>query len=152
MEIPMDIIQLIAGNLETARKIEGFLVKLGSVAKIKVKEITPEFVESLLTRGGEANGQVIKANPNDVITAVSKYYSLGKRSLLGSSRARPVARPRQILMYLLRMDLGMPLEQVGELIGGRDHTTVMHAVDKITHLASSDVNTREDIRGIKNIL
>lgn len=151
-ELDMDIIQLIAGNLETPRKIEGFLIKLFSEAKIKGKEITPEFVESLLTQGSEANGQTkIKANPKDIITAVSKYYSLGKRVLLGKSRARPIARPRQILMYLLRMELGLPLEQVGELIG-RDHTTVMHAVDKITHLASSDVTTREDIRGIKNIL
>lgn len=150
-EIDMDIVQLIAGNLETPRKIEGFLIKLFSEAKIKGKKISPEFVESLLTQG-EANGQSkVKASPKDIITAVSKYYSLGKRALLGRSRARPVARPRQILMYLLRMDLGLPLEQVGELIG-RDHTTVMHAVDKITHLASSDMRIREDIRGIKQIL
>jgi len=83
---------------------------------------------------------------------VAKYFSLGKRVLLGESRARPIARPRQILMYLLRTHLGLPLEEVGRLVGDRDHTTVMHAVEKITHLASSDVQIREDILGIKNSL
>ena len=55
-------------------------------------------------------------------------------------------------MYILRTELGLPLQEVGRVVGGRDHTTVMHAVDKITHLASKDVGIRADIRGIKNML
>jgi chromosomal replication initiator protein len=104
-----------------------------------------------LGKGEEVPGG-IKASPSDIISAVSKYFSIGKRPLLGASRARPVARPRQILMYVLRTQLGLPLEEVGRLVGGRDHTTVMHAVGKITQLASSDVNIREDLLGIKNSL
>lgn len=152
MEIPMDIIQLIAGNIETARQIEGFLVKLSSEIRIKGVEITPDVIQSLLGKGVETNGKTIKAGPNDVISAVSKYYSLGKRVLLGDSRARPIARPRQLLMYLLRIDLKLPLDEIGRVVGNRDHTTVMHAVEKITNLASTDVQIREDIRGIKNML
>ena len=52
-------------------------------------------------------------------------------------------------MYLLRTDLGIPLEEVGRLVGGRDHTTVMHAVEKITQLAVTDVHIREDMSKIK---
>lgn len=155
MELPMDMIQLVAGNLQSARKIEGFLVKLSSEVNLKKSELSPELIKNIIEKGGgetSQNGQKIKANPNQVVNAVSKYYSLGKRKLLGTSRARPVARPRQILMYLLRIELSLPLEEVGRLIGGRDHTTVMHAVDKITDLASEDVKIREDIRGIKNLL
>src|SRR3990167_1994612 len=152
MEIPMDMVQLIAGNIETPRKIEGFLVRLSSDAIIKKSQITPELIESVIGKGVEPNGKNIKANPNDVINVLSKYFSLGKRSLLGSSRTRPVARPRQILMYILRTELGLPLVEVGRIVGGRDHTTVMHAVEKITHLASEDVQIREDLLGIKNSL
>jgi len=148
----MDTVQLIAANLDSARKIEGFLVKLMSAAKVKSADPTVDFVESLLGKGPGDNGKSIKAKPSEVVDAVSKYFSLGKRALLGDSRARPVARPRQMLMYLLRTQLGIPLEEVGRLAGGRDHTTVMYAVEKITYLASSDVQTREDILGIKNIL
>lgn len=152
LEIPMDLVQLIAGNIDYARQIEGFLVKLSSDVKLKDKKITPELIENLLGKGTGSDIQQIKANPNDVISAVSKYFSIGKRSLLGKSRARPVARPRQILMYLLRTQLSLPLQEVGRLVGGRDHTTVMHAVEKITHVASNDVQIRSDLQGIKNML
>ena len=151
IELPMDLVQIIAGNVESARKIEGFLIKLVSEARPKKSEITPELIKSLLGKGEEEVGK-IKASPTDVISAVSKYFSIGKKPLLGESRARPVARPRQILMYVLRTQLGLPLEEVGRLVGGRDHTTVMYAVEKITELASSDVQTREDLLGIKNSL
>ena len=152
LELPMEIVQLLAANLDAARKIEGFLIRLTSAAKIKNSPITPEFTESLLGKNPQENHSSIKAKPADVIETVAKYYSLSKRSLLGDSRARPVALPRQILMNLLRMQLNLPLEEVGRLAGNRDHTTVMHGVDKITRLATTDVQIREDILGIKNQL
>jgi len=152
INLPMDIVQLVAGNIDSARKIEGFLIRLSSETSFKNKEITQEFVESLLGKRDEDNGQVIRANPNEVINAVCKYFSIGKRAMIGSVRSRPIARPRQICMYILRTQLSLPLQEIGRIIGGRDHTTVMHAVDKITHLASSDVQIRQDIRGIKNML
>jgi chromosomal replication initiator protein len=150
--LPMDLVQMIAGNMESARKIEGFLIRLISEAKLKKTEITPELVESLLGKGEVEIGKIKKVSPNEAVGVVSKYYSIGKRILLGSSRARPIARPRQVLMYLLRRELGLPLEEVGRVVGGRDHTTVMHAVEKITRLASTDVKIREDLLGIKNML
>jgi chromosomal replication initiator protein len=152
IDISMEIVQLIAGNVEAARKIEGFLIRLMTESNIRKTEITEEFVLSLLGKGVEPNNQVFKTNPNDLINSVAEYFSLGKRQLLGESRARPISLPRQILMYLLRTQYNLPLEEVGRLIGGRDHTTVMHAVDKITNLVSTDVKIREDILGIKNNL
>jgi len=152
LDISMEITQLIAGNLEAARKIEGFLIKLMTEQNLKKSSLTEELVQSLLGKGVEPNNHTIKSNPNDLISKVAEYYSLGKRQLLGESRARPVSLPRQILMYLLRTQYNLPLEEVGRLIGGRDHTTVMHAVDKITNLVSTDVKIREDILGIKNNL
>ena len=152
LEMPMDIIQIIAGNIESARKIEGFLVKLITKLKLGKTKITQELVQSLLSKGVEPNILILKTNPNDLAASVSKYFSIGKRQLLGSSRARPIALPRQILMYLLRTQLKLPLQEVGRLVGGRDHTTVMYAVKKITNLASTDVQIREDILGIKNVL
>lgn len=145
----MEQIQLIASNIDSARKIEGVLIKLMTEARLKHIEITNELIESIIGKGIEINGRQIKKSPSEVIEAVSDYYQVGKRSLLGESRARPVARPRQILMYLLRTHLGIPLEEVGRLVGGRDHTTVIHAVDKITELATTDVHIREDISKIK---
>ncbi len=147
--LEMDHIQTIAGNLDSARKIEGFLIKLITQSRSKGLPISGELVESVIGKGVETNGRVVRKSPAEIIDAVSKYFQIGKRALLGDSRARPVARPRQILMYLLRGELGLPLEEVGRLVGGRDHTTVMHAVEKITQLAASNVQIREDISKIK---
>ena len=152
IEIPIDLVHLIAGNINSARRIEGLLVRFSSEARVKKTEINEDLVQSLLGKEIDENEQKVRATPVQVITAVARHFSMGKRSLLGSSRARPVSLPRQVLMYILRTHLNLPLEEVGRLVGGRDHTTVMYAVDKIIHLASSDVQTRQDILGIKNAL
>lgn len=148
-----EIVSLIAGNNESARKIEGFLIRLSSEVKLKNIPLTADLVRNLLGQGPEENiiARRPNANPDIAITAVSNYFSIARRALLGQSRAKMIARPRQILMYILRTELGLPLEEVGRLVG-RDHTTVMHAVDKVTELASLDVNIREDILGIKRSL
>ena len=106
----------------------------------------------MFSKSAEALGQINRSTPDEVVEAVSKYFQIGKRLLLGESRARPIARPRQILMYLLRTHQGLPLEEVGKVVGGRDHTTVMHAVEKITELATNDVQIREDILKIKQTI
>lgn len=147
--LPMEFVQAIASNIESARKIEGVLIKIMTEVKMKHIEITNELIESVLGKGADVSADKTRKNPVDVIDAIAKYYEVGKRNLLGDSRARPIARPRQVLMYLLRTHLGIPLEEVGRLVGDRDHTTVMHAVEKITQLASSDVQIREDILKIK---
>lgn len=152
LTLEMDQVQMIASNLESARKIEGFLVSLLTQVKIKKVPLTSELIESLLGKGVEINGKMVKKTPEEIFDVVYKYYQIGKRVLLGKSRSRPIARPRQILMYLLRTELQMPFEEVGRLTGGRDHSTVMHAVNKITALASTNVQIREDILSIKNRL
>lgn len=153
LKLEDDMVQLIAGNIVSAREIQGFLVRLFSQANFKGTEITHEYIQSLLGKTQDpANGRVIKAHPTEIITMVAKYYSLGKRELLGTSRKRPIVRPRQMLMYLLKTQLGLPYQEIGRLVGGRDHTTIMSGVEKITQLASESGDMREDIKGIKKTL
>jgi chromosomal replication initiator protein len=106
-------------------------------------------VERAIGKGSDVSTPIKKATPQEVLEAVCKYYQIGKRLILSDTRARPIARPRQVLMYLLRTEYKVPLEEVGRITGGRDHTTVMHAVEKITQLATIDVSIREDISKIK---
>jgi chromosomal replication initiator protein len=141
--------QIIAANAESARKIEGVLTKLLTEIHVKKVPVTNELIESSFAKNLETGIGIKRSTPDEVTEVVSKYYQVGKRLLLGDSRARPIARPRQVLMYLLRTHLGIPLEEVGRVVGGRDHTTVMHAVAKITQLATTDVQIRGDILKIK---
>lgn len=153
IELDPKLQQLIAGNITTAREIEGFMTRLTSEAKIKNIPIDESLIKSLLGKGagGEVDTQKV-VTPDRVIDAVSSYYSINKKVLMGHHKARIIVRPRQLLMYILRKDLGLPLQEVGRLIGGRDHSTVMHAVDIVTQLASVDVKIREDLAGIKSSL
>lgn len=146
-------VQLVAGNLDSARKIEGFLIRLSSEVKIKKAAPTEELVKSLLGRGVlETNRTKVTRNPDEVLLAVCTHYSIGKRAMLGKARTKMIARPRQILMYILRTELQLSLEEVGRIVGGRDHSTVLHGVQRITKLSSEDVQTRDDIVRIKRYL
>lgn len=146
-----EMVALVAGNIDSARGIQGFLVKLFTEVNFNKKEVTTELIESLLGRANSADEVKVKISPDDLINKVAKYYSLGKRQLLGDSRALPVVRPRQILMYLLRKQVDLPFQEVGRIVG-RDHSTVMNAVEKITQLLSTNVDIQEDIMGIKKTL
>ncbi len=154
IELPMDLVSVIAGNIHGARQIQGFLTRLFSESKIKNLPLDENLVKSLLSRGGEGMNQVEKepVNPEKVLEAVSSHFSISKKALMSHGRARTIARPRQILMYILRTELGLSLDEVGRMIGGRDHSTVIHAVDTIADLASKDAKIRGDISGIKNSL
>ena len=89
MDIPMELVQLAAGNIDSAREIEGFLTKLSSEIILNKKEVGQSLVESVLSKKGELTStNKIKAQPQEVIAAVSKYYSIGKRNLLRKSRAQ----------------------------------------------------------------
>lgn len=155
INLPMNLIQLIAANLDSARKIEGFLIRLqGKIQLEKVDTIDEETIKHLLGKREDENGkrERKKVSFEDVIDAVCKHYSIKKRQILSNSRIKTFALPRQVLMYVLRTELRLPLQEVGRIIGGRDHTTVMHAVEKITQLVSNNVDIREDIEGIKKTL
>ena len=154
MTLDMDVAQAIAANIDNPRKIEGFLTRLLAETNSFKEKITIDLVNKIL---GKTNGVLItpqrKATlPQELIDAVCDYFSLGKRKLLSDTRTRPVAHPRQILMYLLRVELGLPLQEVGRLVGGRDHTTVMHAVGKISTNLSTNGGLRDDILGIKKYI
>lgn len=152
INLSMSAAQTIAANIDSPRKIKGFLVRLISESRSLGKEITEDLVNSLLnkTNGDIKPNRVI--HPNEFISAVSTYYSLGKRRLLGVNRAQTVVLPRQVLMYLLRRELDLPLQEVGRIVGGRDHTTIIHGVDKISVNLSTNRKLREDILRIKQLV
>lgn len=153
LDLSMDIAQLIAANIESIRKMEGFLIRLATEAETKGLPLSPELVNSLLGKTlteKELAHQAIK--PKEIIEAVADYYHLKASQLKSSSRVQEIALPRQVLMYLLRVEMGLPLMEVGRILGGRDHTTIMHGVDKIAALLKEREDLRVDISGIKQRL
>lgn len=150
--LPMDVAQLIAGNITSTRKLEGFLIRVMTEVKTKNIPLTPEFVSALL---GQTSGEVIShriVKPKEVISAVGFWYNLKMADLCGPRRLKSMAGPRQVLMYILRTELKIPLMEIGQILGGRDHTTVMYGVEKITNTLPTSEQLRVDITGIKQKL
>jgi chromosomal replication initiator protein len=90
--------------------------------------------------------------PRQVIEVVAKSYGVPVDKLLGRGRTAEVALPRQVAMYLLREEAGLSLPQVGHEVGGRDHTTVMYACEKMNELIETDANLRRQVVQIREKL
>jgi chromosomal replication initiator protein len=152
MHLPIELAQMAADNIEGLRELEGFLIKLGSEIALRNVPMSEELVKSLLKLPSTSNNHNKIITPNEVINTVSNYYGVGVQLLKGDRRTKHIVMPRQILMYLLRFDLRLPLEEVGRLIGGRDHTTVMHASEKIARLLDEDVAIKNQLGDLKRKL
>jgi chromosomal replication initiator protein len=153
LEVPSDAAQMIAANNTDARAVEGFLRRLSSEMFAGKKDITIEMVSGLL-KGSvrpdqNPSSKTKRVLPQDVMAAVSEYFDIKLSSIKGPKRDRPIARPRQIIMYLCKVELGLTLNDIGGVLGGRDHTTIMHGVDTITHEISTDQRLRQAVEGIK---
>jgi len=120
--------------------------------------VTNEVIKiALRGRGGRVVSQGEKVltkriSSQDVLEGVSKHYDLKPSTIKGPKRDRIIARPRQIIMYLCKVELGITLDDIGGLLGGRDHTTIMHGVETITNELSTNSKLREDVERIKSIL
>ncbi len=91
-------------------------------------------------------------NADQILAIVGEQFGLSLEQLASKSRSRHVAYPRQLAMYLLRAETDLSLPQIGEVLGGRDHSTVMYGVDKITELMTSDEATRSKIDNLREEL
>ncbi len=152
IELPIELAKLVAGHLTGLRELEGFLARLSSETQLTKASPTVELVEKLLKVSRPINGQARIVTVVEVINLISNYFGVGVQQLKGDRRTRNIAWPRQILMYLLRADLKLPFDEVGRLVGGRDHTTVMHANTKVTREAATNPDFHAQLQSLRKQL
>lgn len=157
IDFPMPLAKLIATSIDDARGLEGMLIRILSELDMKNADLSEELIIRLL--GKRYNNQIkntsgdkLKPAKDSFMEAVCSYFGVKPTQVKGKKRDQGIVLPRQILMYLLRIELGTALAEVGDLIGGRDHTTVMHAVEKISSLIPGSEKLRGDIAGIKKLI
>ncbi|WP_036319739.1 chromosomal replication initiator protein DnaA [Microbacterium indicum] len=132
--IPEDVIEYIATAVSTnIRELEGALIRVSAFASLNRSEVTRELAEGVLRDIVDKPEDTV-VSPTEIIEATAKYFKLTVEDLYGPSRAQAVALSRQIAMYLCRERTSLSLPKIGQLFGGRDHTTVMYATKKITEL------------------
>jgi len=150
-EVENGALELLATTMNTnTRELEGTLMRLLSVAAIHNSKLDKELVERELGVKEKRNER--KMRPQEVISVVAKLFEYKNRDLLGKSRKAELVRVRHICMFILRIEMGLQLERVADLMGGRDHTTVMHAVDKMEREFNTSQKVREQIMKVKQAL
>ncbi|SCC19431.1 chromosomal replication initiator protein [Bifidobacterium bohemicum] len=128
--IPNDVLDLIAERFtENIRELEGALTRVTAVASLSSQPVSRSLAEQTLQDFFSSD---VEIKPTDIIGQVAKYFHLTFDDLVGRARTKNVALARQIAMYLAREMTSMSLVDIGEVFGGRDHTTVMHAYTRIS--------------------
>lgn len=150
--IPDEILETIAQRVQSnIRELEGALNRILAFADLSGSSLTPNLVEVALSDLLPQRGDL---EPQKVVDLVAHYFNLSAEKLLGRDRSRAVALPRQIAMYLLREEANVSLPRIGEALGGRDHTTVIYAIKKISKEIKGDSGSKigRDIMKLKEQL
>ena len=133
-QISDEILEYMAARVASnIRELEGTLIRVTAYAALNRQQIDMSLVQAIL-KDVVPLGQDNVIAPIDIINAVASYYKFTADDLYGSSRAQAVALARQIAMYLCREQTNLSLPKIGQLFGGRDHTTVMYANKKVNDL------------------
>jgi chromosomal replication initiator protein len=149
-QVPDELMGLIARRVQSnIRELEGGLTRVAAFADLSGSPLTPQLVETaladLLPRRNELQ-------PDEIVRRVAEAFGISEDRMLGRDRSRQIALPRQIAMYLMREEANISLPQIGEALGGRDHTTVMYGCDKVAELLEQDDRLRRQVIEIKERL
>src|SRR5438477_525038 len=152
LTIPDDVLRFIAEHIRSSvRELEGCIIKLLLFASLKNREVTIELAREALSdkirQGEEAGGYGSQATPSidRVQEVVSRRWGVTPEGLRSKARTKTLTIPRQVAMYLARDMLGMQLVEIGQAFGGRDHSTVIHSVDKVERQMVRDRTFKERV-------
>ncbi len=148
--IPNTVLELIARRVQSnIRELEGALTRVAAFADLSGLPFSEQLVDSALADLLPRRSQL---TPGEIVSQVADTFGVSEEEIFGRSRSHDIALPRQIAMFLLREETNYSLPQIGETLGGRDHTTVMYGCEKITDLLERDKSLRRQVIQIKEQL
>lgn len=134
------------------RSLEGMLNKVIFASMLHEEPITIELAKEALNESAPSGGEKEVLTTDSIIDAVCNFYKIQRSDLLGKKKTKEVVEPRQICAYLMTELLSIPLVTIGQALGGRDHTTVIHARDKISELIKENTRVDTEIKDLKNMI
>ncbi|MBR7110304.1 MAG: chromosomal replication initiator protein DnaA [Clostridia bacterium] len=147
--VPGDVLRFIASKVESnIREMEGLYLKVVFYSELIGKDISMETAREALKDYIDESTYTVDVDA--IIDTTCDFFRVKREDLCGKSRAKEIAEPRMICMYLICDMLDLPLTAIGEAIGGRDHTTVIHARDKIENLVKKDERKKIQVKDLKD--
>ena len=145
--IPDDILVLIASQIQSnIRELEGALNRVIALSTLTDQPLTPDIAGAALSN---LLPQRSSLAPSQIMETVALHYGLDMAALQGRNRSQAIARPRQIAMYLVRQETDASLPQIGDLMGGRDHTTILYGCERIADLIEQDAEIRREVTRLR---
>lgn len=145
--LPAPILELIAQTVETnVRELEGALNRVIAQSEALRQPPTIEATQAILRDMMPSRG---RPSPEAILDAVAQYFGIDRQDLLGSSRKKQIAVPRQVAMYLLCTETDLSLAQIGAFMGNRDHTTILHGRDRVREWVETDPAMRLHVQTIR---
>jgi chromosomal replication initiator protein len=149
-EVPNEILTLIASRIQSnIRELEGALNRVLALSNLTDQPLTQDLAETALSN---LLPQRSHLTPAQIIETVADHFGVQVTAFEGRSRSQAIARPRQVAMYLLREEIGTSLPQIGALLGGRDHTTVIYGCERIADLLEEDPDLRREVLTLRKLL
>ncbi len=150
--LEQEILSYIANNIESnIRELEGALTRLIAYYEFNNTQPSVETTRQVLS-GIVLSFQTKSATPKIIIDAVSKFFDINIKDITGTSRKKELVTPRQIVMFLMRKEINSSYPAIGQELGGRDHTTAMHAFNKIKREIEEDERLKQNINSITQII
>jgi len=148
-EVPDDVIEYIAENIvSNIRELEGALNRVVAYASLTNSPLSLDLAKECLKQL-ISNNKTKEINPSVIIKTVARYFDVNPDSITGKKRSRDVSYPRQIAMYLCRELTDLSLPKIGQAFGGRDHTTVLHAYEKVLEDIERNLEIRRAVSEMK---
>lgn len=147
-EIDPKIINYIAQNIQSSiRELEGALLKIIATCELTSRPFTLETTIEVL--GNIISDKKQTITPELIIREIHKYFQIPIEDILGKKRTKEIVTPRQVTMYLLRHEANLSYPEIGRVMGGKDHSTIMHGCSKVESDISTNQKMKEDLSSIK---
>jgi len=150
--VPPPVIDFLAQRIvSNIRELEGALTRIVAYATLNAAPVTTQLAQEIL-QNILYNPRQKTLSPEKIVDIVSRYYGVPVEQLRGKARDKQVVLPRQIAMYLMREETEAPLLRIGEALGGRDHSTVLHGCEKIEREMAENDDFRRDVGALREML
>jgi len=151
LQVPGEVLELIAQKVQSnIRELEGSLNRVTAYAMLHNRPVTAELATEALA--DLVAPTRVTHDPETILSAVARHFGVSLEELRGSARHKKIVAPRHLAMYLLREDARLSYPNIGALLGGRDHTSVLHAWEKMTSEMERDAPSRRDARAVRDLL
>jgi chromosomal replication initiator protein len=150
MHMPAEVIEFVAKQVQSnVRELEGALNRLIASAELTGRALNVQLARDTLA---DMVGKRANITPSQVIETVSKHYNITVSEIVSAARNKELVQPRQVAMFLIRQETDASLPEIGGLLGGRDHTTVMHGVERIKERLETEDQLRRTVMSLREQL